>query len=53
MNITTLIGLIGGALVIFFGIVTGADKFAGLPHFGDVPSVIITLGGTFICMLFQ
>ena len=53
MDITTIIGLIGGVLIIFFGIVTGADKFAGLPHFGDVPSTIITIGGTFICMLFQ
>jgi len=53
LDITTIIGLIGGVLVIFFGIVTGADKFAGLPHFGDVPSTIITIGGTLICMLFQ
>lgn len=53
MDITTIIGLIGGVFIIFFGIVTGADKFAGLPHFGDVPSTIITIGGTFICMLFQ
>ena len=53
MDITTIIGLVGGVLIIFFGIVTGADKFAGLPHFGDVPSTIITIGGTFICMLFQ
>lgn len=53
MDITTIIGLIGGVLVIFFGIVTGADHFAGLPHFGDAPSVIITIGGTFLCMLFQ
>lgn len=53
MDIATLIGIIGGALIVFFGIVSGNDGFAALGHFGDVPSVIITLGGTAICMLFQ
>lgn len=53
MDIATLIGLVGGVLIIFFGIISGDDGMGALPNFGDVPSVIITIGGTLICMLFQ
>lgn len=53
MDIATLIGIVGGAVIVFFGIVSGDGGFASLGHFGDVPSTIITLGGTAICMLFQ
>ena len=53
MDITTLIGLIGGAAVIFFGIVSGDGGMSALGNFPDAPSFIITLGGVFICMLMQ
>lgn len=53
MDIATLIGLIGCAVIVFFGIITGVDGMAGLPHFADGPSVIITMGGSAICMLLQ
>lgn len=53
MDISTIIGLIGCAIIVFFGLVTGVDGFAALPHFGDVPSVIITIGGSTICMITQ
>ncbi len=53
MDIATIIGLVGGALIVFFGIITGVDGMAGLPHFADIPSVIITMGGSTICMFMQ
>lgn len=53
MDIATLIGLIGCAVIVVFGIITGVDGVNGLPHFADIPSVIITMGGSAICMLLQ
>lgn len=53
MDITTIIGLIGGAVVVFFGIISGNEGMAALGHFKDLPSVIITIFGTLICMLMQ
>ena len=46
MDITTIVGMIVCIVVVFFGIITGVDGFAGIPHFGDPPSVFITLGGS-------
>lgn len=53
MDITTLIGLIGGICVIVLGVATGVDGITGLAHFWDVPSLIVTFGGSIICMLMQ
>jgi chemotaxis protein MotA len=53
LDIATLIGMIGGVIVIFFGIVSGDGGFSALGNFPDAPSFIITIGGTAICMLFQ
>lgn len=53
MDIATIVGLIGGAFIIFFGIISGNDGFAALPRFFDLPSVIITIGGVLICMFMQ
>lgn len=53
MDITTLIGLIVCALMVFLGIVTGNEGMAALGHFGDTVSVLITLGGSICCMLMQ
>lgn len=53
MDIATIFGLIICAIVVCFGIVTGPDKWAGLPHFWDLPSVFITIGGSTFCMLTQ
>lgn len=46
MDLASLIGFIGGVAMVFFGIVSGDQGFSALGNFGDVPSVIITLGGT-------
>lgn len=51
MDIASIIGLIGCFFVIIFGIVTGELGWAALPDFFDGPSVIITFGGTFVCVM--
>lgn len=51
MDIASIIGLVGCFFVIVFGIITGELGVAALPNFFDVPSVIITFGGTFICVM--
>ena len=53
MDITTIVGMIVCIVVVFFGIITGVDGFAGIPHIGDPPSVFITLGGSICCMMIQ
>ncbi|MCR5278866.1 MAG: motility protein A [Lachnospiraceae bacterium] len=53
MDIATIIGMGLCALLVLFGIVNGDNgiDFSALGHFGDLPSVFITIGGTFSCML--
>lgn len=51
MDIASLIGLVGGVIVIIFGIVTGELGAAALGNFGDIPSVFITIGGSFLSLL--
>ena len=46
MDLASLIGLILGLVMVVFGIVTGDGGFSLLPNFIDVPSVIITIGGS-------
>lgn len=46
-----MIGLIGCIFIIIFGIITGQLGVAALPNFFDLPSVIITIGGTFLCVM--
>ncbi|MCD7825331.1 MAG: motility protein A [Clostridiaceae bacterium] len=53
MDITTIVGLIFSAVIVFFGIVSGDGGFSSLSNFGDLPSVIITIGGSTICMFTQ
>lgn len=53
MDIATIVGLVVCFACVILGIATGADGIAGLPHFGDGPSVFITLGGSFCCMMMQ
>lgn len=49
MDINTLGGLLGGLIVIIFGIVSSAGV-GGFKYFMDAPSMIITIGGS-ICSL--
>lgn len=46
MDLASLIGLLLGLVMVVFGIVTGDGGFTLLPNFVDVPSVIITIGGS-------
>ncbi|MCI9150264.1 MAG: motility protein A [Lachnospiraceae bacterium] len=45
MDIASLIGILMGLVMVVFGIVSG-DGVGALGNFGDVPSVIITIGGS-------
>ncbi len=47
MDIASLIGLVGGAVMVVFGIVSSGGVSA-LGNFVDVPSVIITIGGSLV-----
>ncbi len=53
MDIATIIGLIACLGLILYGIVNGDSgiDFGALQHFIDMPSVYITIGGSFSCML--
>ena len=46
MDIASLVGFILGAVMTVFGIVSGDQGFAALGNFGDLPSVLITIGGS-------
>ena len=46
MDIASLIGMVMGAAMVIFGIVSGDQGFAALGNFIDIPSVIITIGGS-------
>ena len=53
MDIASIIGLILCGILIVFGITyhAGSFDFSKLQNFWDIPSIIITLGGTFMCVL--
>ncbi|MBQ2744209.1 MAG: motility protein A [Lachnospiraceae bacterium] len=51
MDLASIIGLVAGAVVVVFGIVSGDQGFPALGNFYDLPSIIITIGGTLTCML--
>lgn len=56
MDIASLIGIIAGIVLVVFGIVFDKDAgtdFAKLMNFVDVPSIIITFGGSFTSVLTQ
>jgi len=47
MDLATIIGLVGGVVVVSIGIALGSP----LSQFVDIPSVFITIGGSFCAML--
>lgn len=53
MDIATILGMGLCVVLVIFGIVNGDNgiDFSALGNFGDLPSVLITIGGTFSCML--
>lgn len=46
MDIASLVGLILGAVMVVFGIISGELGAAAIFNFFDLPSVIITIGGS-------
>lgn len=46
MDIASLLGMVIGFAMVIFGIVTGDGGFSLLPNFIDVPSILITIGGS-------
>ncbi len=50
MDLATLIGLVVGVVMILFGIISGAGVSA-LGNFFDLPSVIITIGGSLTSLM--
>ena len=46
MDLASLSGMLLGVVMVVFGIVTGDGGFTLLPNFVDVPSIIITIGGS-------
>lgn len=51
VDIATLIGLVFGFIMVIFGIVSSAGFSAIVESFIDVPSIIITFGGTISCLI--
>lgn len=51
MDLASLIGLGVCLVLVVFGIVTGDEGIAALGNFLDGPSVLITFGGSFSCVL--
>lgn len=46
LDIASLVGFIMGVGMFIFGVASGDDGFAALGNFWDVPSVLITIGGS-------
>ena len=51
MDIVTIIGLVGCAGAVVYGIVSGDLGFAALGNFWDYPSFLIVIVGCLMCML--
>lgn len=51
MDIATLIGLVLGAVMVIFGIISSGGVTAITESFIDIPSVIITIGGSISCLI--
>ncbi len=51
MDIATIIGIIGCAGAVVYGIVSGDQGFAALGNFWDFPSFLIVIVGCLMCMM--
>ena len=51
MDIASLLGVIIGLAMVIFGIVTGDGGFSLIGNFKDIPSIIITIGGSLSSLL--
>ncbi|NLK75718.1 MAG: motility protein A [Clostridiales bacterium] len=51
MDIASILGLVLCLIVVIYGILVGQDGFSVLLNFYDLPSILITFGGAFCCLL--
>lgn len=51
MDIATIIGIVGCAGAVVYGIVSGDQGFAALENFWDFPSFLIVIVGCLMCMM--
>ena len=51
MDIASVVGLVLCGVLIVFGIINSGGSIAAMGNFVDVPSILITIGGSFSCML--
>jgi chemotaxis protein MotA len=51
LDLASILGLILCLCVVIYGILVGQDGFSVLLNFYDPPSIFITLGGAFCCVL--
>lgn len=51
MDIATIIGIVGCAAAVVYGIVSGDQGFAALGNFWDMSSFLITICGSLMCMM--
>jgi len=51
LDLASILGLFLCLAVVIYGILVGQDGFSVLLNFVDVPSIFITIGGSFCCVL--
>ncbi len=51
MDIATIVGILGCAAAVVYGIVNGDQGFAALGNFWDFSSVLVTIVGSMMCMV--
>lgn len=51
MDLATIVGLVICLGCVFLGIVTGDQGFGAFANFYNLPSIFITIGGSFACVL--
>lgn len=51
MDIATIVGILGCAAAVVYGIVNGDHGFAALGNFWDFSSVLVTIVGSMMCMV--
>ena len=51
LDIASILGLVLCLIVVIFGILYGQPNFDVILNFYDPPSILITIGGAFCCML--
>jgi chemotaxis protein MotA len=51
VDISTIVGIVLGLVMVLFGIISSASVSAITESFIDIPSLIITIGGTVSCLI--